>query len=528
VITDYAALRPLRAGLVAWPDGRATVVVKLTFALSNEGTFCLAEDQDALSLDVSDPSGELIYPSDFAPYKPVCDVAVVGQAALERSEPGRLTAGAVWRTVEPHETLGPRETFCPRGDPTDPTVIGLWSTGKVDFARFQMAPPDRRMPWPAQRFTVEYQRGAMRIGGRFDGPIPRACLLRDTSVIVAKVALSLDSVLIDPLLRRTWMLFRGVHAPAHVKDADATARCIIDLSSTPTLDPRIVGRWSPSTLATPATAMTPIMATPLERVGASIPSADFVVDTTARLVQPAAGPALPFAARANEPAASPARARRDEPRHTFDDDTAPALHGTDAFPFANRENGPRTGRPLSQQDLEELRQHAAEPVAPAWEAGSKTRFLAASRSGARVAPFDLSPVVSLPSPATVATTDPLQELVSDGGAARRAPSEVPIAAATAEPSQADTSPPIEPRTEVRPSLQRYAAIRVAIETGTSIGAATASCGIETASWSKHHRRTLHRARVEPGFERELASALAEARREYARLAIKPSGSETRP
>jgi len=118
--------------------------------------------------------------------------------------------------------------------------------------------------------------------------------------------------------------------------------------------------------------------------------------------------------------------------------------------------------------------------------------------------------------------------VSDGGAARRAPSEVPIAAATAEPSQADTSPPIEPRTEVRPSLQRYAAIRVAIETGTSIGAATASCGIETASWSKHHRRTLHRARVEPGFERELASALAEARREYARLAIKPSGSETRP
>lgn len=83
-------------------------------------------------------------------------------------------------------------------------------------------------------------------------------------------------------------------------------------------------------------------------------------------------------------------------------------------------------------------------------------------------------------------------------------------------------------TRLKPTspVARYAAARVAIDTGTPAGAAASAHGFDAGSWAKRHRGMLLRARRDSLFERELTEALAEARRAHARSAVKQTKSMT--
>src|SRR5689334_2538085 len=90
---DVVSLCPLPVGIFAWesPDPLLTVVVKATFTLDRDGDAVLAEEQQPLTLDRPseiDPS-ELVEASDFAPWKALADILVVGHAHV--GEPSRVS-----------------------------------------------------------------------------------------------------------------------------------------------------------------------------------------------------------------------------------------------------------------------------------------------------------------------------------------------------------------------------------------------------------------------------------------------------
>src|SRR5262245_52296124 len=91
---DVLSLCPLPLGVLAWesPEPLLTVVVKATFTLEHDGEATLAREQVPLTLDRPseiDPS-ELVSASDFAPWKGLADILVVGHAHIE--EPSRVIA----------------------------------------------------------------------------------------------------------------------------------------------------------------------------------------------------------------------------------------------------------------------------------------------------------------------------------------------------------------------------------------------------------------------------------------------------
>ena len=70
------------------------------------------------------------------------------------------------------------------------------------------------------------------------------------------------------------------------------------------------------------------------------------------------------------------------------------------------------------------------------------------------------------------------------------------------------------------ALAPYARVRVAIEAGRPRAAAAADLALSPSAWERMHRSTLRRVRLDPAFEREVAGALAEARRHYAQDAAR--------
>jgi hypothetical protein len=240
--------------MVPWPDGRFTLIAKLVLSLDANGVFVPTTGLNPpLQLDVADDAAELLYPSDFAPYKPACDVLVVGAAVRHRG-PGVLTVGATRTRVDAHESLGPRQGFCPRGDPLDPSVMSLWATGAVSASRFQAAPPHRRVVWPSSGLRLGYERNAVRMTGDFVGPFPRAVVVAlDSLRTLAEVPLAIDTICLAPEHGRITVLYRGVFEreyPADVEellllDFEPTRGARLDpVAQSPTFvlaEPRAVG-----------------------------------------------------------------------------------------------------------------------------------------------------------------------------------------------------------------------------------------------------------------------------------------------
>lgn len=260
MFVDYVSSRVIAAGVVAWPlssaapgsGGRTTLIAKLELARSASGEYRLVDTPErTITLDQVDAAGELLFPTDFAPYKPQCDVIVIGAAVAHRG-PGRLAIGPSARAVEPGEGLGPRQSFCPEGDPLDSTVAELWSTGGIDFVRFQAAPPDRRIAWPGP-FELEYARGSLRVTGRVVGPFPRAFVLSaDGMRVLGRVPMLLDTIALEPDRDRVILVFRAIYDRTY--PANVPERLALDLEPNAVFDLTTVRRWHAARLLDPRAA----------------------------------------------------------------------------------------------------------------------------------------------------------------------------------------------------------------------------------------------------------------------------------
>src|SRR5205085_2596750 len=95
-------------------------VVKGTFDLIENGEARLAEQQPLATGDVAWEDGKgLRYPSDFAPFKPRCDVMLVGHVTAHNSVARvQLRVGDLTRTMA---VIGDRKWE--RGAPTEPGVV---------------------------------------------------------------------------------------------------------------------------------------------------------------------------------------------------------------------------------------------------------------------------------------------------------------------------------------------------------------------------------------------------------------------
>jgi len=304
VFGEVTASHPLAFGLVVWPDSRATIIVKTTLiAAAASGFEPLQDDSklEPLRLDTFDSGGRIVAGTDFAPYKPRCDVVVLGEGAPERSEPGRLVAGPIDARVAPSESLDPLPSTMADGDPD--RASRSWSSGEVDFLDFQAAPPARRMPWPQGDFEVSYSRGSPRLMGRCPGFVLRASLVSlDGGRALPNAAMALDTVALMPRKRQLTLTFRGVlEARFDLREARLEIS-LVDRWGAPRPD----ARWRAQSTDTPAEARTRL---PARRTAES-----FAVTTTA-VARPSPatmqgrgvhglGTSLPFANVAPDPAAA--------------------------------------------------------------------------------------------------------------------------------------------------------------------------------------------------------------------------------
>ena len=357
--------RQLAVGDVGWPDGRRTVFVKLTLEPTSEGALVLSGEQREPCLDVTGAHGEVLVPSDFAPYKPACDVVVIERSAAERAEPGTLIVGGARFDVGTRESLGPRAIFCPDGNPNDPESEALWSGPSGDFNRFQAAEPQRRVPYPQPPLDLLMQRGQTNVRWRFTGPVPRGYQLnRDASAVEFALPLALDTVLIDPEAVRVVLLFRAVLA------ARADGMTVIDASWEHSLDVRRFRAFTPIEPVSPRT----VARGPAIDVGGAAHN-----DETRALSGVPLSAALPFATRTSSAPAAPSSPARsaaedatiaaahtvafEQTRAAESDGKAPRTRAS-TLPFApsrTRDAGSR--RKLSAAELAALREQAA-PSSP--------------------------------------------------------------------------------------------------------------------------------------------------------------------
>jgi hypothetical protein len=195
VFSEVVVSHPSVVGVLAWPWGRATVIVKVTSKVGLDGNFAEVplESREPLRLDTFDEAGHLLHATDFAPYKPACDVIFVGRDATLR--PAHVVARVAGRELhlEPGAPLGPRESILDGGDPTRSPE--LWSGADADFSRFHSARPSHRMACPAGDFDVDVRLDDARLVGRFVGPSPRATVTSiDGGRVFARAQLALDTI----------------------------------------------------------------------------------------------------------------------------------------------------------------------------------------------------------------------------------------------------------------------------------------------------------------------------------------------
>ncbi len=244
------ASHPMGIGAVRWSAQRVTLIAKLTFVVSEAGDLVLApwEAQEGPGIDRFDDGGELLWPSDFAPHKPGCDVVVVGADVGLRSAPARLAVGPFALTASAGDRLGARESFA--SDPTAQEAFALWTAGAIPPSRFHAAPPHLRAPWLSCPFYVFYERGGASLGGRFTGPWPTFSVLDRTGRRLAYLTPPVDLVGIEASTGRVTMVGRVVYdavaAPLDV------STLVMDLPPHPSVAPS--DHWHAPRVVSPADA----------------------------------------------------------------------------------------------------------------------------------------------------------------------------------------------------------------------------------------------------------------------------------
>ncbi|MBL9027584.1 MAG: hypothetical protein JNL21_35660 [Myxococcales bacterium] len=346
---------PASVGLVSWPASRVTLVIKLALALDGRSAFSLVTPPAPLLLDVEDETGEVLYPSDFAPYKQSCDVVVIGPAVRHRG-PGHVRVAGTLFQLEEHESLGPRQSVCPRGDPTDAGFLRAWAGGEIEPARFQSAGPSRRVPWPTHAFHLEYVRAGIHLAGQFSGPFPRAVAVSaQGNQPLCRAPLALDTLLLAPEHGRVTILFRAVFEAPRVPWWVA-----VDVDPKVAFDPTAMLTWPVVAVAEPRVPPPPRSAPGAAAPPASSPPSDNM--HTALVSARSIAPALPFVPHSARPSSPIA----EEPTSVAAEATMPAMLNRPkavTLPFRGGPSG-QARRSVSPAELERLRNSERVDEAP--------------------------------------------------------------------------------------------------------------------------------------------------------------------
>lgn len=344
-------------GLARWPAKKATAIVKLVME-PDARSWLEPLSFAPLVFEVSDDDGEVLYPSDFALYKPLCDLVVGGAVGRQRG-PGHLRVGDRLLSFDPQESLGPRPSLAPGGDPTHPVFAAALERGEIDPAREQIASPARRIPWPAQPFMVDYARADLRFATFFPGPFPRALvstLAEDRPL--CRVALALDTITLFPDLRRVVVVFRGVF-----DTPDEPWWLAVDTAQGAGLDPEAARAWPYAEIATPTTLRPPPPTRSPSRIG---PMTDVTAEATPHIPR---NP-LPFARKVDRSPSSAPPPISDETTHT-----EPMLELAElaqGLPFVG-DAAAHERRGLSREELEALRRDPIVPPAASIESTALTQ-----------------------------------------------------------------------------------------------------------------------------------------------------------
>lgn len=203
---------PVSVGIVRWGHlpARTTVVVKVAFGMARGGASAILPEPIPVTLDRLGPSNELAAPSDFVPFKSLCDVALVGLPLLAgrvRLQVRSDDSFTMTKEAPDAVQLRARPTLGPQSDPTDPIAADIWGSPAFDFEQFQCAPDDQRIPFPSNAIAFSLETG----GATFAMSIPIGmrvvCVTRDADVPIDVQA---DTLLIDPQTRGCCIAYRGI------------------------------------------------------------------------------------------------------------------------------------------------------------------------------------------------------------------------------------------------------------------------------------------------------------------------------
>ena len=223
---NVAMLSPLPVGLLAWncPDPVATVIVKATFAVGDDGFAMLANDQLALSVDREASGDELYYASDFAPRKVGSDVLVVGHAQANIPQPEidacvalpGLTIRVRARADRP-TTQVPLLSAHLQGARTAPKRARVrgWLSRTVmpafDFSAFNVAPAEHRVSHVAPGLSLALD-GIMGAGARkvrLPNVTPAIYHAFGRNDVGRRIELRCDTVWVDSDQHRVVLVWRG-------------------------------------------------------------------------------------------------------------------------------------------------------------------------------------------------------------------------------------------------------------------------------------------------------------------------------
>lgn len=229
------SISPFRVGVVRWrdEDGRkATVVVKGTFTFDEERRASIAMRQAELRDDVAHPEGgdgELIFASDFAPYKrqpeffangyayattPASEVEVVFEVGSRRRAVtatlgvDELTVPLVRRRLRDGATSS---SVGPRSDYSTPSEVDAAELKRP--SRFNAAPAEQQLDTLKEDAPIRIW-GMRRDGGvwssRLPGLRPTIFLARsEPDAVPTLVALTCDTLIIDAASHSCSLVWRG-------------------------------------------------------------------------------------------------------------------------------------------------------------------------------------------------------------------------------------------------------------------------------------------------------------------------------
>lgn len=562
-MTDVFLLDPVAVGFVRWRDTEraTTLVVKATFALGAESAPTPTEP-DPLWLGDGE-AGHLDGASDFAPRKARVDVLIGGHVVTpspvslhastisspdwartfvarspERTTRFSLARGDLRESARAHAArvvvgpLAPRDparvllagdvTLDDSGVPTGPLPPSF------DFGWFNAADREQQLdelpPWIRIDGIRSLASREIWLGARW----PFGVGVRGRGV-AEEIAFTCDTVAIDLDRDRISLVWRAVLRAAEEIEWVAVALAPPD-------QPPSTGDLIASSLDAHRIPGAEVPTVSMEIVDARSETSPMLALGLGRGPSPAAFDPLPATTR--RPADTLLLGEVDDPTpHDADEEigtstvTLGPTSQRGALPFASAERrttalrGLASDTPFAPPVTSSLPFRPAVGSAPSLDPPPLLAPPLAPPPAPPLAPARMAPSFvehsdsNPPAPPFVTTSGSFPIAPAPSGivaqpAAQPAPITGPSPSAIVEIAAAPSpSPPSTP-------LARYAEARVAIETGEPVHDVLKLQGFEEGTWAKHHRRMLLRARRDPEFEVDLATALNEARKNQARGAAK--------